>query len=69
MNMEVKDMKRLLSLVLVCCILLPLCASAETIKEQINAPETCQAEYFSNTGRTKITVAVSYTHLTLPTKA
>lgn len=49
-------MKRLLSLVLVCCILLPLCASAETIKEQINAPETCQAEYFSNTGRTKITV-------------
>lgn len=49
-------MKRLLSLVLVCCILLPLCARAETIKEQINAPETCQAEYFSNTGRTKITV-------------
>ena len=56
MNSEAKAMKKIISLVLMCCILLPLCASAETIREQINAPETCQAEYFSNTGRTKITV-------------
>lgn len=47
-------MKKVIAILL--ALLLPLCASAETIKEQINAPETCQAEYFSNTGRTKITV-------------
>ena len=48
-------MRRLLASLLV---LLLFCggAEAETIARQINAPETCRAEYFSNTGRTKITV-------------
>lgn len=39
-------------------LLLLVChsAGAETIAQQIGAPETCQAAYDSNTGRTKITV-------------
>lgn len=48
-------MKRFLTLLL---ILLLFCGgtSAETVARQINAPETYQAAYYSNTGRTKITV-------------
>lgn len=49
-------MKRLFSWMLIGCLLLPLCASAESIKDQINAPDTYQAEYQSNSGRTRITV-------------
>lgn len=49
-------MKRLLSLVLMCCILLPLCASAEPIRDQIGAPDTYQNTFQSNSGRTRITV-------------
>lgn len=49
-------MKRLFSWILIGCLLLPLCASAESIKDQINAPDTYQAEYQSNSGRTRITV-------------
>ena len=49
-------MKRLLSLVLMCCILLPLCASAETIAQQVNAPDRYQATYYSNTGKTEILI-------------
>lgn len=47
-------MKRLLAMI--CALLLPVCAGAETIARQIGAPESYQAEYYSNTGRTKITV-------------
>ncbi len=47
-------MKRLLAFI--CALLLPVCAGAETIARQIGAPQTCQAEYYSNTGRTKVTV-------------
>lgn len=47
-------MKRLLAII--CALLLPACACAETIAQQIGAPEIYQAEYASNTGRTKVTV-------------
>ena len=47
-------MKKMLALLL--ALMLPVCAGAETIAQQINAPSTYQAEYQSNTGRTKITV-------------
>ena len=47
-------MKKLIALLL--ALMLPLCASAETIREQVNAPETYEATYYSNTKRTKITV-------------
>ena len=47
-------MKKIIALLI--AMLLPICASAETIAQQINAPFTYQAEYQSNTGRTKITV-------------
>lgn len=47
-------MKRLLVMVIV--LMLPLCACAETIRQQVGAPESYQAEYQSNTGLTRITV-------------
>lgn len=47
-------MKRMLAMLLV--LLLPACAGAESIREQIGAPETYQAEYQSNTGLTRISV-------------
>lgn len=47
-------MKRLLAMVI--ALMLPLCACAETIREQIGAPESYQAEYQSHTGLTRITV-------------
>lgn len=47
-------MKKIIALFF--ALLLPLCAGAETIAQQISAPETYQAEYCSNTKRTKITV-------------
>ncbi len=37
-------------------LLLPLCAGAETVREQIRAPEAYQNTYYSNTARTQITV-------------
>ena len=49
-------MTDLISSVLTCCIFLPLCASAETNKERINASEIYLVKYQSNTERTKITV-------------
>lgn len=52
-------MKRLLSLVLMCCILLPLCAGAETIRDQLNAPDTYQNTFQSNSGRTLVEVNAS----------
>lgn len=49
-------MKRLLSLVLMCCFFLPLCAGAETIKDQVASPDTIQTTFSSNTGKTVITI-------------
>lgn len=49
-------MKRFLLLVLVGCFLLPLAASAETIAHQVGAPESFQASYYSNTGKTAVLV-------------
>lgn len=52
-------MKRLLAFI--CALLLPVCAGAETIREQVNAPGQYQASYYSNTGKTEILVdAVVY---------
>lgn len=47
-------MKKLIALLL--ALMLPLCASAETLREQLSAPETYEATYYSNTKRTQITV-------------
>lgn len=57
MAIEVNDMKKLMASLF--ALLLPLCAGAETLSHQINAPETYQAKYQSNTGRTSITVDAS----------
>lgn len=37
-------------------LMLPVCASAETIVQQVGAPETFQASYYSNTGKTAVLV-------------
>ncbi len=37
-------------------LLLPLCASAEPLRAQLGAPEAFQATYYSNTGRSKVSV-------------
>lgn len=47
-------MKRLLCVLLVLC--LPLTALAETVAERVNAPETWQGEFQSNTGKTHVYV-------------
>ena len=47
-------MKKLIALLL--ALMLPLCASAETIREQVNAPKAYVATYYSNTGKTEIIV-------------
>ncbi len=50
-------MKRLISLSLsLLLLLLASLASAETLREQVGAPETYQNTYYSNTGRTQIAV-------------
>lgn len=52
-------MKRLLAIF--CALLLPVCAGAESIRQQVNAPDRYQASYYSNTGKTEILVdAVVY---------
>lgn len=52
-------MKKVIALLL--ALMLPLCASAETIAQQINAPSVYQAEYYSNTGKSAVLVdAVVY---------
>lgn len=48
-------MKRILSIILTLSLLLPGIALAD-VQSQVNAPETFQAAYSSNSGRTKITV-------------
>lgn len=54
-------MKKLFLWILMGCLLLPICASAETIAQQINAPSVYQAEYYSNTGKSAVLVdAVVY---------
>lgn len=47
-------MRKMLALIL--ALMMPACASAETITQQIGVPQTCQTEYQSNTGLTRITV-------------
>ena len=47
-------MKKILSLLLALC--LPLTALADTVAERVNAPETWQGEFQSNTGRSHVYV-------------
>lgn len=47
-------MKKMIALLL--ALLLPLGASAETIREQVNAPEHANGHWTSNTGHTVITM-------------
>lgn len=47
-------MKKLMMILL--ALLLPLCASAETLRVQLDAPETFQATYYSKTKRSKVVV-------------
>lgn len=47
-------MKKIIAILLL--IMLPLCASAETVASQINAPEYVQDTFISNTGKTIVTV-------------
>lgn len=48
-------MKKIMAFLLA-LLLLPLNASAETLRDQLGAPETYQNTYYSNTQRTQITV-------------
>lgn len=47
-------MKKCLALLLV--LMLPLCANAETLREQVNAPEHVITSFTSNTGKTVINI-------------
>ncbi len=47
-------MKKMIAFLL--ALSLPLCASAETLREQIGAPEHIQAAYSTNTGKSKVLV-------------
>lgn len=47
-------MKRMIAFLL--ALLLPLCTSAETLREQVNAPEHTSGHWTSNTGHTIITM-------------
>ena len=47
-------MKKVIAILL--ALLLPLCASAETLREQVNAPEHATGRWTSNTGHTVITM-------------
>ena len=47
-------MKKVIAVLL--ALLLPLCASAETLREQVNAPEHATGRWTSNTGHTVITM-------------
>lgn len=49
-------MKKAISVILIICLLLPGIALAETIREQVNAPETLQDTFTSNTGRMTIDI-------------
>ena len=54
MAIEVNNMKKMITILL--ALLLPLCASAETLREQVNAPEHATGRWTSNTGHTVITM-------------
>ncbi len=47
-------MKRMIAILF--ALMLPLCASAETLREQVNAPEHTSGRWTSNTGHTIITM-------------
>ena len=47
-------MKKVIAILL--AMLLPLCASAETLREQVNAPEHITVSIASNTGKTVINI-------------
>lgn len=50
-------MKRMIAILL--ALMLPVCASAETLREQVNAPEHITASFASNTGKTVIHIDAS----------
>lgn len=50
-------MKKIIALLL--ALLLPVCASAETIRDQISAPDAYQNTFQSNSGRTLVEVNAS----------
>ena len=47
-------MKKIIALLL--ALMLPLCASAETIQQRVAAPDNVQTVFTSNTGKTEITI-------------
>lgn len=47
-------MKKIIAILL--ALMLPLCTSAETLVQQVDAPQHYQASYYSNTGKTEILI-------------